>query len=79
MNNNKTYWKGFEELNTQSEIVKNLEENEFVEKLPIGDSKENDNHNRRDFLKYAGFSTAAAALVGCEGPVIKSVPYVVQP
>ena len=29
--------------------------------------------------QYAGFSTAAAALVGCEGPVIKSVPYVVQP
>ena len=79
MNNNKTYWKGFEELNTQSEIVKNLEQNEFVEKLPIGNSKEGENHNRRDFLKYAGFSTAAAALVGCEGPVIKSVPYVVQP
>ena len=73
------YWKGFEELNEQSEIVKNLENNEFVEKLPVGDSEVDKNHNRRDFLKYAGFSTAAAALVGCEGPVIKSVPYVVQP
>ena len=34
---------------------------------------------RRDFLKYVGFSTAAATLAACEGPVIKSVPYVVQP
>ena len=73
------YWKGFEELNEQSEIVKNLENNEFVEKLPVGKEDESKNHNRRDFLKYAGFSTAAAAIVGCEGPVIKSVPYVVQP
>ena len=73
------YWKGFEELNEQSEIVKNLENNEFVEKLPVGKSEGEKNHNRRDFLKYAGFSTAAAAIVGCEGPVIKSVPYVVQP
>jgi molybdopterin-containing oxidoreductase family iron-sulfur binding subunit len=30
-------------------------------------------------LKYVGFSTAAATLAACEGPVIKSVPYVVQP
>ena len=35
------YWKGFEELNEQSEIVKNLENNEFVEKLPIGKEDEN--------------------------------------
>ena len=34
---------------------------------------------RRDFLKYVGFSTAAASLAACEGPVIKSIPYVVAP
>jgi len=34
---------------------------------------------RRDFLKYVGFSTAAASLAACEGPVKKSIPYVVQP
>ncbi|MBF4986282.1 TAT-variant-translocated molybdopterin oxidoreductase, partial [Nonlabens mediterrranea] len=34
---------------------------------------------RRDFLKYVGFSTAAASLAACEGPVIHSVPYVNQP
>ena len=32
-----------------------------------------------EFLKYVGFSTAAATIAACEGPVIKSVPYVVQP
>jgi molybdopterin-containing oxidoreductase family iron-sulfur binding subunit len=30
-------------------------------------------------LKYIGFSTAAATLAACEGPVVKSIPYVVQP
>ena len=79
MGNKNIYWKGFEELNKDSEIVENLEQNEFVEKLPIGKEDKDNNPNRRDFLKYAGFSTAAAAIVGCEGPVIKSVPYVVQP
>lgn len=34
---------------------------------------------RRDFLKYVGFSTAAATFAACEGPVHKSIPYVVQP
>ena len=79
MGNKNIYWKGFEELNKDSEIVENLEQNEFVEKLPVSNDDKNNNPNRRDFLKYAGFSTAAAAIVGCEGPVIKSVPYVVQP
>ena len=79
MGNKNIYWKGFEELNKDSEIVENLEQNEFVEKLPVGKEDKDNNPNRRDFLKYAGFSTAAAAIVGCEGPVIKSVPYVVQP
>ena len=79
MGNKNIYWKGFEELNKDSEIVENLEQNEFVEKLPVGNEDKDNNPNRRDFLKYAGFSTAAAAIVGCEGPVIKSVPYVVQP
>ncbi len=42
-------------------------------------SLENSNASRRDFLKYVGFSTAAATLASCEGPVNKSIPYVVQP
>lgn len=35
--------------------------------------------SRRDFLKFLGFSTAVAALAGCEGAVHKTVPYVIQP
>jgi MoCo/4Fe-4S cofactor protein with predicted Tat translocation signal len=78
MNTKKTYWKGLEQLKTESSIVEKLENNEFVEKLPVN-SNEGDTPTRRDFLKYVGFSSAAAAIAGCEGPVIKSVPYVVQP
>ena len=35
--------------------------------------------SRRDFLKFVGFSTAAATLAACEGPVVHSIPYVVKP
>ena len=42
-------------------------------------SLQNSSTNRRDFLKYLGFSTAAATLASCEGPVNRSIPYVVQP
>jgi molybdopterin-containing oxidoreductase family iron-sulfur binding subunit len=82
---NKKYWKSVEELNENSSIVKSLQENEFVKEIPtddfLGDKEtlENSSTTRRDFLKYLGFSTAAASLVACEGPVIKSIPYVVQP
>lgn len=85
MSSNKKYWKSVEELNENSTIVDSLKNNEFIEAIPtdefLGD-KENLNSSsttRRDFLKYVGFSTAAASLAACEGPVIKSIPYVVQP
>lgn len=35
--------------------------------------------SRRDFLKFLGFSTAVAALAGCEGAVHKTIPYIIQP
>ncbi len=82
--NIKKYWKSEIEL-TDSSKVETLRNNEFVEKLPVDDilsdknSLENSNTNRRDFLKYLGFSTSAAVLASCEGPVHKSVPYVIQP
>ena len=66
-------------------MVQKLEQNEFVDKIPVdeflGDEKTmgESNTNRRDFLKYVGFSTAAASIAACEGPIVKSVPYVVQP
>tara|TARA_S200000501_G_scaffold359855_1_gene386252 strand:+ start:1003 stop:4083 length:3081 start_codon:yes stop_codon:yes gene_type:complete len=85
MSSNKVYWKSVAQLNKYNGLVQKLEQNEFVDKIPVdeflGDEKTmgDSNTNRRDFLKYLGFSTAAASLAACEGPVIKSVPYVVQP
>ena len=84
MASNKTYWKNIDQLNPDNEMVQALEHNEFVSKLPkdfLSDERtlSESNTSRRDFLKYVGFSTAAASLAACEGPVIKSVPYVVQP
>ncbi|MBQ4913987.1 TAT-variant-translocated molybdopterin oxidoreductase [Maribacter sp. MMG018] len=85
MASNKKYWKSEAELNPNDSIVEALKQNEFVEEIPVDDflgDKEtlsSTNTNRRDFLKYVGFSTAAASLAACEGPVVKSIPYVVQP
>ncbi len=85
MASNKKYWKSVEELDENSSIVKSLQQNEFVEDIPVDDflgdkeTLENSSTSRRDFLKYVGFSTAAASLVACEGPIRKSIPYVVQP
>jgi MoCo/4Fe-4S cofactor protein with predicted Tat translocation signal len=85
MASNKKYWKSVEELNENSSIVETLRNNEFVEPIPVEDflgDKESlsaSSTTRRDFLKYVGFSTAAASLAACEGPVVKSIPYVVQP
>ena len=84
MASNKKYWKSVEELEGSS-IVETLNKNEFVENIPtddfLGDKEtlENSSTSRRDFLKYVGFTTAAASLAACEGPVIKSIPYVVKP
>jgi MoCo/4Fe-4S cofactor protein with predicted Tat translocation signal len=80
---NKKYWKGFEELQETPEFVK-LKENEFAEELPmdemlgsesIADSKT----NRRDFLKFLGFSVTAASLAACETPVNRAIPYLNKP
>lgn len=85
MASNKKYWKSVEELNENSSIVETLRNNEFVEQIPVDeflgdkDSLASGSTSRRDFLKYVGFSTAAASLAACEGPVVKSIPYVVQP
>ncbi|WP_298237602.1 TAT-variant-translocated molybdopterin oxidoreductase [uncultured Algibacter sp.] len=85
MSSNKKYWKSVEELNENSSIVETLKQNEFVSEIPTDeflgdkDTLESTSTTRRDFLKYVGFSTAAASLAACEGPVKKSIPYVVQP
>jgi len=85
MSSNKKYWKSVEELNENSSIVEALRNNEFVEEIPTNEflsdaeSLSTSSTTRRDFLKYVGFSTAAATLAACEGPVHKSIPYVLQP
>src|SRR5690606_16151153 len=59
-------------------------ENEFPEELPFESADDkglaNATASRRDFLKYLGFSTAAAvAAASCETPVRKAIPYVNKP
>jgi molybdopterin-containing oxidoreductase family iron-sulfur binding subunit len=83
MSNNK-YWQNFGELN-QTEAYKDATEKEFKEDLlPIEElSKEGltlGKTPRRDFLKYLGFSTAAATIAAsCEMPVRKSIPFLQKP
>ena len=85
MASTKKYWKSEAELSPNDSIVEKLRNNEFPEELPVdeflGDKEQlaAGQTSRRDFLKYVGFSTAAASLAACEGPVHKSIPYVVQP
>jgi molybdopterin-containing oxidoreductase family iron-sulfur binding subunit len=80
----KKYWQSFGELN-QSESFQQKAENEFQEQLlPLEDLDDKGlldaKSPRRDFLKYLGFSTAAATLAAsCELPVRKVVPYLQKP
>ena len=77
------YWQSFGEVN-DPENLKKLSQDEFPEELPFEgfddkgllDAKA----PRRDFLKYLGFSTAAAALAAsCKVPVRKAIPYANKP
>jgi len=85
MASSKKYWKSVEELDENNPIVAKLRQNEFVEQIPTADflgnktDLEQSSTSRRDFLKYLGFTTAAASLAACEGPIVKSIPYVVKP
>ena len=82
MESTKTYWKGLEELNNNPEFIKNAikEFPEFSSKeLNVNsDSVSEDGNNRRDFLKFLGFSVAAASLAACETPVKKAIPYLIR-
>ena len=79
----KQYWKGLDELNNSGDFVA-ANKNEFAEGLPLEEvftSSEDDvRSNRRDFLKYFGFSVAAVTLAACnKTPVKKALPYAVKP
>ncbi|HEX6170143.1 MAG TPA: TAT-variant-translocated molybdopterin oxidoreductase [Chitinophagaceae bacterium] len=82
MSENK-YWQSFGELKGSEELAKKIE-NEFREDLPFEDSNNKGwldaTAPRRDFLKYLGFSTAAAAIAaGCKTPVRKAIPFANKP
>ncbi len=79
----KKYWQNFGELN-QSEANKKALKDEFRKELPFEDLADENIFNaktpRRDFLKYMGFTTAAAAIAAsCEMPVRKSIPFLHKP
>ena len=79
----KKYWKGLAQLN-ENPLVDKLEQNEFVDEIPVdeflGDKElSTTSTSRRDFLKFLGFSTAAATLAACEAPINRSIPYVIKP
>lgn len=83
MSNSRKYWNSPEQYNNTPEFEARVK-NEFAEELPVEDflGKEElseSSTTRRDFLKYVGFSVAAATVAACEAPVIKSIPYVVKP
>src|SRR4051812_34174765 len=79
----KKYWQSFAELNNKDHAEK-LSQNEFGEELPFEDLDDKGlldlKSPRRDFLKYLGFSTAAATLAAsCKTPVRKAMPFVNRP
>lgn len=78
----KKHWQSFGELNN-SEAFQQSSKDEFREELPF-ESADNGfletKAPRRDFLKYLGFSTAAAAVAAsCEVPVKKAIPFANRP
>ena len=77
----KKYWQNFGQMN-ETEASKKVSDDEFREELPFefGDKLLKAPTQRRDFLKYLGFSTTAAMLAAsCEVPVRKAIPFANKP
>jgi molybdopterin-containing oxidoreductase family iron-sulfur binding subunit len=81
----KKYWQSFGERSESEAFQKSIStDGEFGQDLPLdgldGKGLLDAKTPRRDFLKYLGFSTAAATLAAsCEIPVKKVVPYLNKP
>ena len=83
MEMNRKYWKGIDELKETPSFVKSGDQ-EFpaetsVEEFLSDDNLKESSTGRRDFLKFLGFSVAAATVAACEAPVTKAIPYVNKP
>lgn len=88
MSEKKRYWSSFGELNDTPAHKKRVLQKEFKHKNGVHmptedldmDTLENKDLSRRDFLKYLGFSTAAATVVAsCERPIHKAIPFFARP
>lgn len=80
---NRKYWKGIDELHETPQFLESRDQ-EFptqttVEEFLGDDKLQESSTGRRDFLKFLGFSVAAATVAACEAPVNKAVPYVNKP
>ena len=80
---NRKYWKGMDELNETPQYLESRDQ-EFpaqtsVEEFLSDDKLKETSTGRRDFLKFLGFSVAAATVAACEAPVTKVIPYVNKP
>ena len=77
------YWKGIDELKETPQFLASRDQ-EFpaqtsVEEFLSDESLQETSTARRDFLKFLGFSVAAATVAACEAPVTKAIPYVNKP
>jgi molybdopterin-containing oxidoreductase family iron-sulfur binding subunit len=77
------YWKGLDELKETPEFLRSKDQ-EFPAELSVDEFLGDENLKetstaRRDFLKFLGFSVAAATVAACEAPVTKAIPYVNKP
>lgn len=83
MGKSKVYWKGLEELKETPAFIKNRDQefpqDRHVEEFLGDEQLAESNTARRDFLKFLGFSVAAATVAACEAPVVKAIPYVNKP
>lgn len=83
MGTTRKYWKGIEELNETPEFLQSRDQ-EFPQSMSVDEFLADENLKetstaRRDFLKFLGFSVAAATVAACEAPVTKAIPYVIKP
>jgi molybdopterin-containing oxidoreductase family iron-sulfur binding subunit len=79
----KKHWQSFGEKNQSDAFNKDVKD-EFKEELPFATDESTSfleaKAPRRDFLKYLGFSTAAAAVAAsCEMPIKRAIPFANKP